>query len=367
MKKVFKSIGMVVMLMLIAGVIFLNTSPQFGGSPDAKSQAKIAQSDNHNGDIFVNQRPIKMVTRDTSDASFVEDVLAIAVPNANKNPTEPLPSKAINGESLKEGSFIWLGHSTVLFKTAGKVIMTDPVFHSAAPISFAVKPFAMQHTPTIESLPAIDAVLISHDHYDHLDYNAIKKMADKVAHFYVPLGIKGHLQRWDVPDDKITELDWYEKARLGDIDLVLTPSQHFSGRGVFDRFSTLWSSWVVKSPALSVYFSGDGGYSSEFAIIGEKFGPFDIAFMEDGAYNPGWADIHMTPEQAVQAAVDLRAQVLLPIHWAKFDLSLHEWRDPIERISKASQNKPIRLATPIIGDTFTLDNVPQTHWWKDVK
>lgn len=386
--KGLKWLGLTLTVIVVGSVVFTLVAPTFGGSPDATSLAKFAKSQNHNGEKFINLMPIKVsmlgnsgkdngTNKAKDNESFLKVVMGFISPPKEKNPNQPLPTKPIVANAIAEGSFTWLGHSTVLFKTAGKTIITDPVFHAAAPVSFAVKPFDMQDAPQISDLPPIDAVLISHDHYDHLDYRAVKKLKDKVAHFYVPLGIKAHLQRWGVADDKITEMDWYESTQVGDVTLILTPSRHFSGRGLFDRSKTLWSSWVVKSPELAVYFSGDGGYSPEFKKIGEKFGPFDMAFMEDGAYNEKWAQVHMMPEQSAQAAVDIRAKVLLPIHWAKFDLSTHVWKEPVQRIAKAvdEQNKtltkagntPMTLATPMIGETFTLDNLPTSEWWVGVK
>lgn len=372
--KIAKWFGLIIALLVVATTAFIMLAPTFGGTPDANSQAIIAESKNYNGEIFVNRYPTKVETRSENSPSWYDSIMGFLNPSPDKNPNSPLPTQAVDKQSLKEGSFIWLGHSTVLFKTGGKTIITDPVFHAGAPVSFAVKPFPMTNVPKIADLPFLDAVLISHDHYDHLDYQAIKKLKGKVAQFYVPLGIKAHLQRWGIANEQITELDWYNTVQVDDLELILTPARHFSGRGLLDRSKTLWSSWVVKSQNMTVYFSGDGGYSPDFKIIGDQYGPFDMAFLEDGAYNEDWEQIHMLPEQAAQAAVDLRASVLLPIHWSKFDLALHPWQEPIERISSAvkQQNKklvaageqPMKLASPMIGQTFSLDNVPNQQWWK---
>lgn len=359
------------LLFIVSGLgvlvfVFIWLAPTFGGKPDATSMAKIKQSAHYNGKKFVNLIPTKISTRTAQSPPISELLLSFLLPPKYKNPTAPLPSYRLDAQALKNGQFVWLGHSTVLFKTAGKVIISDPVFHRASPIPLGGAPFATTNPTTMQDLPFLDAVIISHDHYDHLDHLAIQALNAKVGHFYVPLGIKAHLQRWGVQDNKITELDWYQSAQLGEVRLTLTPARHFSGRGLFNRFSTLWGSWVIKSPTLSVYFSGDGGYSSEFANIGKRFGPFDIAFIEDGAYNQDWAEIHMQPEQSVQAAIDLNAQVLLPIHWSKFDLARHVWRDPIIRISKIAQARGVHLTTPIIGEIFTPQRHPQTPWWEKI-
>ena len=225
----------------------------------------------------------------------------------------------------------------------------------------------MRHTPRIADLPPIDAVLISHDHYDHLDWRAIRELDAQVGHFYVPLGVKAHLQRWGIADARITELDWHERASLGDIELILAPGRHFSGRKLDNRFSTLWASWVVRAPGWSLFFNGDSGYGPHFAAIGARYGPFDIAFVENGAYNPHWANIHMTPEQAAQAASDLTTRVAMPIHWGKFDLSYHGWKDPIERFMAAAAKQPYQTTTPVVGQIFTRATLPQTRWWEDVE
>ena len=216
-------------------------------------------------------------------------------------------------------------------------------------------------------MPKIDAVLISHDHYDHLDYRTIQEIHTKTGHFFVPLGVKAHLQRWGVPANKITELDWNEQARLGDIRLTLVPARHFSGR-TFKRNTTLWGGYVVKSPDTNIYFSSDSGYGRHFADIIAQYGPFDFVMIENGAYNDDWALIHATPEHAVQAARDVQAIKVLPIHWGKFDLSEHHWKDPIERFLRAAAQQPaLDVTTPKIGQVFQLDKLPKEKWWESVQ
>lgn len=364
---IVKWLAIIIILLAIAIVAFLQFAPTFGGKPDAQSQTRIANSPHFDGDVFVNLVPTQTSTRSANSPSMASTLWGLVSPPADKNPSEPLLTRdfSYQNQPMSDGSMVWLGHSTVLFRTAGKTIVTDPVFHRASPVPLGGKAFEMTDAPSMDDLPEqIDAVLISHDHYDHLDHLAIQKLDDKVNHFYVPLGVKAHLQRWGIADEKITEMDWYDEQTLGDVQLVFTPSRHFSGRKLTGQMTTLWGSWVVKSPALSLYFSGDGGYSPEFAKIGERFGPFDIALMEDGAYNEDWAEIHMFPEQSAQAAVDLNANALLPVHWSKFDLARHEWRDPIRRIHQAVQSTDVTLTTPRIGQVFTLQSLPQSQWWE---
>lgn len=354
--------------LVLGSFAFLWWAPTFGGNPDEKSLAAITSSKHFNGSVFVNLSPTVVGTESGESPSLFSWLSSVLFPPPGKQPGEPLPSMAIDPKrATMDQHFTWLGHSTIMFAEAGKTVLIDPVFYRASPVIVGGKPFAIRNAPTADDLPAIDAVLISHDHYDHLDHRAIKELNPKVGHFYVPLGVKAHLQRWGVADQKITGLDWYESARLGELRFTLMPSRHFSGRRFSNRNSTLWGAWMIKSPDLSLYFSGDSGYSKEFAQIGRAYGPFDLAFIENGAYNAQWAQIHMTPEESVQAALDLRAQVVLPIHWGKFDLAYHPWREPVERFLAAAHNKPMRVTTPVIGQSFTLGALPVEKWWEDVK
>ncbi|PID68189.1 MAG: multidrug transporter [Flavobacteriia bacterium] len=371
--KIIKTLLALIIGLVLVVVLYINLHPAFGDSPNAESRARIRQSGHFDGEHFKNLVPTQAFTvridgKQKDNSELFKNFL---FPPEGKNPDQPLPTEPLKAQTLNNGEFVWLGHSTVLFRTNNTTILTDPVFHNAAPIPWAFRPFDMTNTPHIDDLPFIDAILISHDHYDHLDYRAIKALVAKTGHFFVPLGVKAHLLRWGVPDTQVSEYDWYEDTMVNDIQLVFTPSRHFSGRGVTNRNQTLWGSWTVIAPDIKVYFSGDGGYSPEFAKIGQRYGGFDIAFMEDGAYNVRWQSVHMLPEQSAQAAIDLQAKIVLPIHWSKFDLSTHPWTEPVQRIKQAltqhndsvPQSQHIQLATPKIGQTFSLNTYPQTEWW----
>ena len=355
-----------ILILALAGFSFYKFAPVFGGTPDEISQNKINNSKNYNGKQFRNIEPTVTMTKSDESPTMGEAIAGLLFPPKGKNPLAPLPSKLFDQTKLSNGDFTWFGHSTVLFKLEGMTVITDPVFYRASPVFIGGKPFKTEHKNTIETLPFIDVVVISHDHYDHLDIQSIKEIDSKVGKYLVPLGIKGHLQRWNIDSSKITEFDWYEGQTINDVTFTLTPTRHFSGRKLNDANKTLWGSWVVKSASQNVYFSGDGGYSDEFKKIGEKFGPFDVAFMEDGAYSKGWSQIHMFPEQSVKAAKDLNAKTILPIHWGKFDLSNHTWTDPIERIKDAAEQENISVATPLIGEIFNLSELPQTNWWTEL-
>jgi len=344
-------------------VLFFKTAPTFGAQATTDAQARIQQSPNFDGKTFVNLVPTVVSTPDpASEFSLLEFFL----PTAGKNPTQPLPSRRFDPSSFENGDIVWFGHSTILFKTDGLTVLTDPVFNRASPIPFTVNPFPVKVDNPIGVLPKIDIVLISHDHYDHLDHKAIGTLANKVGRFLVPLGVKAHLMRWGVAENKVEEFDWYESTQHQTLELTFAPSRHFSGRRSFNTDTTLWGSWIARSSEQNVYFSGDGGYFDEFKHIGKTYGPFDIAFVENGAYDPNWSQIHLKPEESVQASIDLRAQLFFPIHWGKFDLALHHWTEPVVRAKAAAKKHQVNLATPRIGEVFTLFDYPSDEWWREL-
>ncbi len=281
-------------------------------------------------------------------------------------PHKDLPSAKFSSAKMKNWEMSWLGHSCVVAKLSDMVIVTDPVFKRPCPIPFAfAKPFPYTHTPSAADFDSIDIVLISHDHYDHLDYRSILELKSKVKHFLVPLWVKQHLLKWWVDTENITELDWDEAKTIWNIDFTLTPSQHFSGRHFFDQFKTLWGSWVIASPEKKVFFSGDSGYFPGFKDIWKKYGPFDVVCMENGAYNEKWKPIHMMPDQSMQACIDLWAKAVLPIHWCKFNLSNHSWYDPIEQYLQLAKKSKIPVLHPVVGQTFDSNDFTPEVWWRE--
>lgn len=359
--RLIKWLLVTVALIAIAITAFLYLAPTFGGTPAGESLSRIKSSPNATELRFENLVATRL---DTRAADKKMDISTYFFPPKGKNPTSPLPTMKFKPAMLKDEQFVWMGHSTVLFKNRDLTILTDPVFNRASPVPMIGNPFPMEHQPAFTDLPAIDVVIISHDHYDHLDHLAVANLASNTSHFLVPLGIAAHLERWGVPADKITELDWYQSKKISNTQFTLTPARHFSGRGISNRFSTLWGSWVVKSESLSVFFSGDTGFFDELKNIGETYGPFDIAFLENGAYSPDWSQVHMMPEQAAQAAIDLNAAVFFPIHWSKFDLAQHQWDDPIIRATAAATTLDVTITTPRIGQVFSADQSLQERWWE---
>ncbi len=283
-------------------------------------------------------------------------------------PAAPLPVSPLNREQLlaaPDGTLYRLGHSTVLIKLGGAFWLTDPVFSQrASPVQWAgPKRF---HPPpiSIEALPPIKGVILSHDHYDHLDKAAILALVAKTEHFIAPLGVGDLLIEWGVDERKVLQLDWWDAIPVGDVRFVATPSQHFSGRAPFADNPTLWASWVIEGGGLRLFFSGDTGYFGGFKAIGDKYGPFDITLLECGAYNRDWPDVHMQPEETLQAHLDLRGRWLLPVHNGTFDLAFHGWREPLDRISALAAERGVSLATPRIGQAVPVRKPPAgTAWW----
>ena len=286
-------------------------------------------------------------------------------------PTKEVPLKPISRQELTaidQPVLYRLGHSTILMKLDNEFVLADPVFcERTSPVQW-IGPKRFHPTPIdIEELPDIKVVLISHDHYDHLDKAAVKQLDEKVEYFVTPLRVGDYLRKWGVNADKIIELDWWQQFQVGTLSVTLTPTQHFSGRGLTDRNETLWGSFVIESSQNRLFFSGDSGYFDGFKQIGERFGPFDIAMVETGAYNKLWPEIHMMPEESMQAFLDLRGKAMLPIHNSTFDLSMHDWYEPLEKISELAEQHQVNLLTPIMGEAVSI-NQPQAAyaWWRDI-
>ena len=288
----------------------------------------------------------------------------------SRRPKNKLPEVKANLDLFMEKSdnlkFIWFGHSTLLLNIDNTIVLVDPIFSmNASPFNFLVKRF-QKSIFTLNELPNINVILISHNHYDHLDKKSVAFFKDKNTNFMVPMGLKTTLIKWGIEEWKITELNWYESAKINSTIFTAAPARHFSGRGLFDRNKTLWASWIIeKRNKERVFFSGDSGYGKHFKEIGLKFGEFDIAFIENGQYNEKWRDIHMMPEETVQAAIDLNARHFVPIHWGMFDLSLHKWSDPIKNSYKIAKEKNISIIPPKLGKIIEEKNkADYSTWWE---
>jgi len=314
----------------------------------------------HLDGVFHNVLPSSAYTRGATP-NLIKDLLsrgdkgkpAGAVPLVH---TVPVTAPA-------ELAVTWLGHASALIELDGHWILADPVWGDQVSPSPTIGPLRLHAVPmTIDDLPQLDAVIISHDHYDHLDLPTVQALVfSQTAPFFVPRGIGAHLRKWGVPENRIVELDWNGEARAGGITLTCTEARHFSGRGL-KRNVTLWSSWALAGPEHRVYFGGDTGYTPAFAEIGARLGPFDLTMLPIGAYGELWPDIHMNPEQAWQAHGDLGGAVMMPIHWATFDLALHTWAEPIERLLVIADEAS--LVVPAPGDRVLVsDKPPLQRWW----
>ncbi len=352
----------------VAVVAYLRMNPQFGGSISKTEKEKFAKSQQWDGEKFVNHSKTAM---DLGVKEMPGLIKKQFTGRESRGPKEKLPLIKFDRKRWDVDStsfqFIWFGHSVGLMKMADKNILIDPMFGAdASPVGpFRTNRYTDSTLYVIDQLPKIDAVLITHDHYDHLDYDSFKKLKEKVGHYYVPLGVKRHLLRWNIADEDITEFDWWESAKLDEIEMTFVPSRHFSGRGLTDRAESLWGGWTFISSKHKVYWSGDGGYDTHFKEIGEKLGPFDWAFLECGQYNKLWHHIHMYPEESVQAAIDVKAKISVPIHWGAFTLALHDWKDPVERFGEEASKKGVKIAMPEIGEVISShEGDEDSHWWQ---
>jgi L-ascorbate metabolism protein UlaG (beta-lactamase superfamily) len=373
MKKVVKMIGYGILgligLVTITGVLFVTKSPQFGANPTEEEKAQYERFSNYQNGIFNNLIPTEV---DFNFKDFSKMTYRYITGKEQRKPKHEPPIEKINREKViantKDFGFSWFGHSTFFMKIADQNILIDPMFSEvpAPHPSLGGKRFNKQLPLVIDSLPNIDLVLISHDHYDHLDYESINALKQKVSKFYVPFGIGAHLRSWGIDEEKIQEFNWWSESEYKGLNIVFTPARHFSGRGLNNRFSTLWGSWVIQSENENIFFSGDSGYGPHFKDIGDKYGPFDISFMECGQYNELWSNIHMMPEETVQAAIDSKSKVMMPIHWGAFSLAMHDWNEPIIRANSLSKKLNIPLIAPKIGAWVELNNIGShiEEWWK---
>lgn len=340
---------------------------QFGGKASKSDLEKYARSNNWDGKKFVNLQTTNM---NFSFSSLPKLLYKQFCEKEGREPKTKLPILPFEqAEFLKpsnETKFIWYGHSALLMRMNHQTILIDPMLGpNAAPISpFSVNRFSDNTLELAEDFPEINLLLLTHDHYDHLDYESIQRLKPKVKKYFVALGVARHLIQWGIPSEDITEFDWWEHKTFAGIQIHFTPSRHFSGRGLADRAMTLWGGWVFQNGAENLWYSGDGGYGDHFKKIGDKLGPFDFAFIECGQYNENWHQIHMYPEESVQAGIDAQAQIIMPVHWGSFSLAQHSWTEPVERFIAESERRNIRYLTPQKGRLVSMQELPvPIRWW----
>jgi len=337
----------------------------FGKNPSGKELEKIQQSHNYKNGVFLNQ---SLTTLMDKNASKFKAAWKFFSKPKNTSPPGPLPSVKTGLKNLPDDNpvIIWFGHSSYLIHINGKNILVDPVFSGhASPFPFFAKAFAGTNIYTADDMPGIDILIITHDHYDHLDYKTVLALDNRVKCICTSLGVKSHLTFWGIKEDKITEFDWWDEKQITpEIKVTAAPARHFSGR-TFVNFKTLWASYILEIKGYRFYIGADSGYDTHFKKIGDKYGPFDIAMLETGQYNEAWKSIHMLPEEAVQAAIDLKAKVMMPVHWGKFSLALHPWNEPVRRAVKRAKELGVKVTTPMIGEPVVPGkSYPAEEWWQ---
>lgn len=337
----------------------------FGARPSGIRAARVRRSPQYRDGAFHN--PVQTTTvRPTRGGHTLGELL---FGGKLRKPGGPIPvaTPELPGpDDTGDLHVTWYGHASALVEIEGARVLLDPVWSERCSPSRLVGPRRLHPMPVaVDQLPPVNAILISHDHYDHLDMATVRALcATQVAPFVVPLGVGSHLDRWGVPAERIIELDWDEQVRIGGLTLTVTAARHFSGR-TLARDYTLWGSWVIAGARRKVFYTGDSGYFDGYARIGAQHGPFDAALVQIGAYDPSWPEIHMTPEEAVAAHLDLRAGLLIPVHWCTFVLAFHPWADPVERLWREAKARDVRLAVPRPGQRVDVDEPPAVAgWWQ---
>lgn len=341
-----------------------------GGRPSGDRLERMRRSPRFRDGAFHNEVPASIAPPSSGPVILREVVFG----RGPRRPRSPVPIVASSLADLAAPPtdglrLTWLGHATALIELEGKRVLFDPVWSDRVSPSQAVGPRRMHPVPlSLESLPPLDAVVISHDHYDHLDMRTIRRLAaSQDVPFLVPLGVGAHLERWAIPASRIIELDWEESAAVAGMTLTATASRHFSGRRRPGENTTLWASWVVAGKERRVFYTGDSGYFDDYAKIGAAHGPFDATLIQVGAYSPYWPDIHMTPEEGVATHLAVRGGLLVPVHWGTFNLALHSWSEPVERVLKDAATHDVRVAVPRPGQILDLDALPAPDpWWRAV-
>jgi len=361
-----------ILLFILAALVLLLYSflhqPQFGKISSGQRLERIKQSPNYKNGKFNNLSNTPDITEGVNYFTVLKEV--VFNKNSRSRPALALPSVKTDLLHLDpaEDILVWFGHSSYFIQTDGKKILVDPIFSGrSSPVRFTTKSFKGSDVYTTDDIPEIDYLFISHDHWDHLDYETVTKLKPKIKQVITGLGVGAHLEYWGYSPDSITECDWNEEVILDAGFKVNTcPARHFSGRGL-KRNQVIWLSFVLTTPCIKIYIGGDSGYDTHFENIGNLYGPIDLAILECGQYDKNWKYIHMMPEEIVQAASDLKAKVLLPVHWAKFALALHAWDESIIRVTELSKTRDMPVIHPMIGEKIDLKNIKVCDtWWRNV-
>ncbi|SMC95490.1 L-ascorbate metabolism protein UlaG, beta-lactamase superfamily [Pedobacter nyackensis] len=354
-----------VIIVLALAVIWLFNMPVFGRAPEGARLERLKKLSNFKADgTLDNLSPTPMKP---DSVSYWDMIVGMIKGNENSSPKKALPHMVPDFSATTKTKLIWFGHSSYFLQIDGIKVLVDPVFSKRpSPLSFiGTGSYAGTDFVKAEDFPELDIILITHDHYDHMDYQSILKLKDKTRLFITSLGAGAHLEHWGIPAGKIVELAWGEETIAHGLKFIAAPARHFTGR-LFTRNQTLWSAFILQGTKHKLYLGGDSGYDTHFKKTGAQHGPFDLAILECGQYNSYWPLIHMFPEQTVQAAKDLNAKVLLPVHWAKFSLAMHSWNEPAIRVTKQAKLEQFKITTPLLGELVVLDeHYPSEEWWLD--
>lgn len=360
---------MVISLLIIIGILAITAAivlnlPSFGKNPTGERLERIKKSPNYRDGKFQNLEETLQLTSEGSKFKAIFNWL-FKKKNPYLAPTEKLPAVHSDLKNLPNNSLVWLGHSSYFLKIDNKTMLVDPVFHTASPFSFMVKPYVAEYNYTAQDLPEIDLLMITHDHWDHLDYQVMKEIRPQVKQVLATLGVGSHLEYWGFNPQQITELDWNEKAQLLGMQFTSLPTRHFSGRGLVAT-QTLWGSFMLESAGKTIYIGGDSGYGKHIADIGQRFPNIDLALIENGQFNQDWKCIHFLPEDLRKAMKELGAKRYLAGHNSKFSLAKHPWYEPMENLSKIAEQEHLAVITPKIGEIVHLDDTTQKFdaWWK---
>jgi L-ascorbate metabolism protein UlaG (beta-lactamase superfamily) len=367
--KIAMMVVTVVLIVLVAGGGAFLSQPKFGKLPSGKVMERINKSPHFKDGKFQNLENTPDLTEGVTYYSVMKEFLFTE--KVRNKPVDSLPARKVDLKNLPFDAqvLVWFGHSSCFIKTDGKTILVDPVFSgSASPIKATTRSYRGSDVYAVEDLPSIDYLFLSHDHWDHVDYETLLKLKSKVKKVVVGLGVGVHLEHWGYNPTIITETDWGDKTTLDSGFVVTTTTaRHFSGRGL-TRNKSLWAAYALQTPSLKIYIGGDSGYGTHFAKIGEELGPFDLVLLECGQYDKSWKYIHMMPEEVVKAAIDLKAKSLMPVHWSKFSLGNHAWDDPILRVTKEAALQQMPIVHPFIGELVTIKDTAQgENWWEKVK
>ena len=363
-KKILIVITLIILIFAIIIILFTKLWLPFGETLSRKNEEiYINRANNYRNGKFYNENKLPIIDNEYYEHSFISSKTKIPI---NEIPTE---KPDLSNNNINKFNLTWLGHSSLLLQLQQMNILIDPFFSDRPSPLSNIGPKRFIKVPINKNdLPNINIVIITHDHYDHLDYQTIKDIDDKVEKYVVPLGVENHLKKWNINENKIIYMAWWEEINLNGLLIGCTPARHNSGRTLFNQNSTLWASWVLINNNYKVYISGDSGYDIHFKKIYDKYQAFDLALLDSGQYDTRWKTIHMTPEEAVNAGRDLKAKVIMPIHWGSIKLARHPWDDPVERFIASAEKEKINYTTPKIGKTVEYNNnMSKDKWWKNIK